>query len=133
MTSVLNQMPLTRLVAGGYKSVTITYMSWLLQNDHQPIHLAASKGHLSILQLLIDVYGISPTAKTKVHICVCTYLNCHNSTITRKFMECIALATSICICKSLCVILPFYFIIVFLISMKTQHQHRYIGDVRNVY
>ena len=32
------------------------------------MHEAAAKGHLNILQLLIDVYGVDPTATTKVYL-----------------------------------------------------------------
>ena len=62
---MLNLMLLTMLAA-----VTVCYMIiphvWSFQNSLQPIHGAAAKGHLSILQLLIDVYGVSPTARTEV-------------------------------------------------------------------
>lgn len=38
------------------------------KSEFQPIHGAATKGHLNILQLLVDVYGVDPTAK--VHVCM---------------------------------------------------------------
>ena len=51
-------------------AVTVCYMImpcvWSFQNNLQPVHGAAAKGHLNILQLLIDVYGVNPTATTKV-------------------------------------------------------------------
>ena len=39
-----------------------------LKSEFQPIHGAATKGHINILQLLVDVYGVDPTAKVNVHI-----------------------------------------------------------------
>ena len=39
---------------------------YLIQDNFQPIHGASTKGHLNIVQLLIDVYGIDPTVKAKV-------------------------------------------------------------------
>ena len=38
------------------------------QDGFQPIHGAADKGHLNIVQLLIDVYGADPTAKANVSV-----------------------------------------------------------------
>ena len=67
MTSTLNQMLLTMLVV-----ITICYTLlyawvWLIQHNFQPIHGAAAKGHLNILQLLVDVYDVDPTATTEVY------------------------------------------------------------------
>ena len=39
------------------------------------IHSAASKGHLNILQLLVDVYGVDPTATVKVLKYIVSYLS----------------------------------------------------------
>ena len=37
-----------------------------VQDNIQPIHGAASHGHVHIVQLLIDVYEVDPTVKAKV-------------------------------------------------------------------
>ena len=59
-------MLLTMLVAVTVYYKIITW-AWLFQTNFQPIHGAAAKGHLDILQLLIDVYGVNPTATTEVY------------------------------------------------------------------
>lgn len=41
----------------------------------QPIHGAASHGHVHIVQLLIDVYKIDPTVKAKVRSNIHTYIH----------------------------------------------------------
>ena len=46
---------------------------YFVQDNFQPIHGAATKGHLNIVQMLVDVYGIDPTVKAKVHITM--YIN----------------------------------------------------------
>ena len=46
----------------------IAYSAYLVQNNFQPIHGAATRGHLNIVQLLIDVYGVDPIAKSEVSI-----------------------------------------------------------------
>jgi len=58
----------------------LRYLLEFVQDNFQAIHSAATKGQLNIVQLLVDVYEIDPTAKDKVHtyvhVCmyVCTYL-----------------------------------------------------------
>ena len=47
--------------------ITIYAWAWLIQHNFQPIHGAAAKGHLNILQLLVDVYDVDPTATTEVY------------------------------------------------------------------
>ena len=37
-----------------------------MQGSLQPIHGAATKGHLNVVRLLIDTYGVDPTVKTDV-------------------------------------------------------------------
>ena len=39
-----------------------------MQGSLQPIHAAATTGHLNVVQLLIDTYGVVPTVKTEVSI-----------------------------------------------------------------
>ena len=39
-----------------------------LQDNLQSIHGAATRGYLSVVQLLIDTYGIDPAVKSKVSI-----------------------------------------------------------------
>ena len=46
---------------------------YFVQDNFQPIHGAATKGHLNIVQMLVDVYGIDLTVKAKVHIAM--YIN----------------------------------------------------------
>jgi len=41
--------------------------------DSQPIHIAAANGHVNIVQLLIDAYGIDPTVKTGVRMSIVMY------------------------------------------------------------
>ena len=38
-----------------------------LQGNLQPIHAAVTKGHLNVVQLFIDAYGIDPAVKSKVN------------------------------------------------------------------
>ena len=38
------------------------------QDNLQPIHAAVTKGHLNVVQLFIDAYGIDPAVKSKVNI-----------------------------------------------------------------
>ena len=47
---------------GGYTAKS----AYFVQGNFQPIHGAAITGHLNVVQLLIDVYGIDPTVKTMV-------------------------------------------------------------------
>ena len=63
----------------------IAYSAYLVQNKFQPIHGAATRGHLNIVQLLIDVYGVDPIAKSEVsmetyvhyvHIAYCSIQAC---------------------------------------------------------
>ena len=49
-----------------------------MQNNVQPIHVAASHGHVDVVQLLIDVYKIDPTVKAKVTTYVRTYISTYN-------------------------------------------------------
>ena len=37
-----------------------------MQGSLQPIHGAATTGHLNVVKLLIDTYGVDPTVKTYV-------------------------------------------------------------------
>ena len=46
-----------------------------MQNNVQPIHAAASHGHVNIVQMLIDVYEIDPTVKAKVATYVHMYVS----------------------------------------------------------
>jgi len=46
-----------------------------VQDNIQPIHGAASHGHVDIVQLLIDVYGVDPTVKAKVATYVHSYMH----------------------------------------------------------
>ena len=39
-----------------------------MQGSLQPIHAAATTGHLNVVQLLIDTYEVVPTVKTEVSI-----------------------------------------------------------------
>ena len=65
------------------------------QDDFQPIHGAANKGHLNIVQLLIDVYGIDPTVKAKVHIATNINVTGHVQKTTMSM-----LTMPSCICMS---------------------------------
>ena len=40
----------------------------LLKDNLQPIHLAASHGHVQFVEALIDEYRIDPMVTTKVHL-----------------------------------------------------------------
>ena len=46
--------------------ICITKSAYLVQDSIQPIHAAAITGHLNVLQLLIDVYGIDPAVTAVV-------------------------------------------------------------------
>jgi len=48
-------------------------MFGFIQDDYQPIHGAACCGHVNIIWLLIDVYGIDATVKDKVSSYISTY------------------------------------------------------------
>ena len=41
---------------------------YFVQDNFQPIHGAAAKGHLNIVQMLVDVYRKDPMVKANVRI-----------------------------------------------------------------
>ena len=41
---------------------------YFVQDNFQPIHDAATKGHLNIVQMLVDVYRIDPMVKANIRI-----------------------------------------------------------------
>lgn len=50
-----------------YDITVITHNAYLLvQDGFQPIHSACFKGHVNVLRLLVEVYGVEPITVLKV-------------------------------------------------------------------
>ena len=55
-------------VRSAVRKFYIAIYLYFMQGKFQPIHGAATQGHLNIVQTLIDTYKVDPTVKTKVSV-----------------------------------------------------------------